>query len=287
ILSSVFKLIMPLVKGRQTTISFKDLNGHLYVVIVSMDQLLMAVKDVLLVEEYEMLTPFNSCYRHRLVVDAGAHVGLYSLKMMEKAEKIIALEPEPRNYKLLLENIYRNHAYAKIIPLRVALWKKRGLVKLFKGSDTSMHSLFGTGEMLKVPAIEFSQIIDRYGDIDLLKMDIEGAEYQVLLSMKDNELLRVKKIVAELHPLRDYKVAITKIIVKLKRLGFNVSVVKPPISQPLSYTVHRITGSRLVNPRWLKPLAVFFYAIGKLMKARSSVMMLYALRLDHNERTTS
>jgi hypothetical protein len=66
------------------------------------------------------------------VVDAGAHVGWYTLiasKMVGPKGKVIAIEPEPRNFSLLCKNIHDNKL-KNAIPLMVALSDNDGHEKL-------------------------------------------------------------------------------------------------------------------------------------------------------------
>ncbi len=60
----------------------------------------------------------------KLIVDAGAHVGLYSIKHASIAQKVIAIEPIPFNYKLLRININLNKL-SNVYPSNVALWRER------------------------------------------------------------------------------------------------------------------------------------------------------------------
>jgi FkbM family methyltransferase len=52
---------------------------------------------------------------------------------------------------------------------------------------------------IEVLAISLDEIVERYGEIELLKMDIEGAEYDVIFNAKKESLKRIKRLVGEIH----------------------------------------------------------------------------------------
>ena len=267
------------VQGGVIDVEFKNWNNNLCRVYIPDEQMWISIKDVLLLEEYEMLPSFSR--RHlNLVLDAGAHVGLYSLKVAERAKKVIALEPDPQNYKLLVRNIHRSNATDKIIPLRAALWKDSGQVKLFKGRNTAAHSMFSSsGEAFVADSITLHDILFYYGEIDLMKIDIEGAEREVLLDASAKDLTRINKIVGELHPALYGWKGVVDILNRLKKVGFNVKLIKSPISQPYSYTIKKIKDSSLVNLSRLKLLVALSYSISKLLRMGNiQLPILYAWR---------
>jgi hypothetical protein len=50
---------------------------------------------------------------------------------------------------------------------------------------------------IEVQAISLDEIVERYGEIELLKMDIEGAEYDVIFNARTDSLRRIKRLVGE------------------------------------------------------------------------------------------
>ena len=65
-----------------------------------------------------------------IVVDAGAYVGVFALyagKKVGKSGKVIAFEPEPRNYGNLCRNISLNNLEEVIIPIKRGLWSSNGV----------------------------------------------------------------------------------------------------------------------------------------------------------------
>jgi len=77
------------------------------------------------------------------VIDIGAHIGAYTILVAEKVGKdgkVIAIEPEPKNYEQLLKNIQLNH-FENVIPPNIALADQDGFKKLYLSSWSGSHSL--------------------------------------------------------------------------------------------------------------------------------------------------
>ena len=143
------------------------------------------------------------------MVDIGANIGYYTLlaaKLVGERGKVFAFEPEPENYALLLRNIEVN-GYKNCVPVRQAVSNKAGKVKLFLSkADPGMHSLYraeeNATEAITVDTISLDDFFkDKECPIDIIKVDVEGAEMAVLQGMatiiKNNENL---KIFTEFYP---------------------------------------------------------------------------------------
>jgi FkbM family methyltransferase len=148
-------------------------------------------------EEYaiDLLAP-------KVIIDAGANIGLASVYFANRFPnaRIIAVEPELSNYEVLVRN---TKAYKKITPVRAALWKSDGQVFVDAPSPSSRaeHWAFVTREKGRdaVEAVTVSSLCERFQirSVDLLKVDIEGAEVE--LFSQDAWLDRVSCIMIELH----------------------------------------------------------------------------------------
>ena len=134
------------------------------------------------------------------IVDAGAHIGLSALFFANQypRAKVIAIEPEPGNFKLLCRNTRR---YSAIFPLQAGLWNKEGHLRITDSSAESWaFRVSEAAEDTGIPAISIDHIIEKYGitSIDVLKIDIEGAEVEVF-SGCPKWLGCVKNLIIELH----------------------------------------------------------------------------------------
>ncbi|MEM3437210.1 MAG: hypothetical protein QXP55_01565 [Nitrososphaerales archaeon] len=98
-------------------VRFKNGKGQDRIVFRPVDSIITALKDVVIFEEYDRLMTSDDTM---LVVDAGAHVDLYSIKHASSVYKIIALEPITYNYRLLRINIALNRL-SNVYPLRAAI----------------------------------------------------------------------------------------------------------------------------------------------------------------------
>jgi FkbM family methyltransferase len=138
-----------------------------------------------------------------IVIDCGAHIGLYSLKMAKSSKKVISIEPEKRNFRFLTLNIRLNKLMGKIYPLKVAISDKDGFTTLFITRHSGTHSVFradGAYRAESVKTVTLDTLIRklRSDSIDVLKLDIEGAELLALKGL-EKEAKSVRNIVLEVH----------------------------------------------------------------------------------------
>lgn len=143
----------------------------------------------------------------RVIVDAGANIGFASVYFANRYPKarIIAIEPEPQNYRLLTKNI---KPYSNIQSINAALWHENAAVEVIDpglgnwgfrtcsaGAELSGPQRVGT-----VSAITLDRIMAEFdlGFIDLLKVDIEGAEKEIF-KRSDGWMNRIGTIAMEVH----------------------------------------------------------------------------------------
>jgi FkbM family methyltransferase len=138
----------------------------------------------------------------RTIVDAGAHIGLaavYFAVTYPDAE-ILAIEPDPGNFELLRRNTRK---LPGVVPIHGALEGETGYVKIVNPTaENWMYRVAAASpdDPAAVPALTVPDLLARSatGRIDLLKLDIEGAEVDVL-STSDEWIDRVETIAIELH----------------------------------------------------------------------------------------
>jgi FkbM family methyltransferase len=143
------------------------------------------------------------------IVDCGANVGYASIWFLNRfpQAKVIALEPDPANFSVLVKNVapYGD----RVIPILGALWKSDGNVAIHRvahGSNgggewaTNVHTASENGEVV-VPAFSLTTVLSWIPEqrIDLLKMDIEGAETEVFSQPKSTTWQHVTCLAVELH----------------------------------------------------------------------------------------
>lgn len=157
---------------------------------------IMDVNNVKEIWEWKVYDAFT-LNKKSIVVDIGAHIGLFTIKVAPFCKKIIAVEPEPENFELLTTNVYLNRIY-NVKLLNKAVGAKRGTEKLYGcGSGASMIRKSYDVKVVKVVKLE--DILKNLKKIDLLKIDVEGAEHLIIQASK-TKLLKISQIVIEIHP---------------------------------------------------------------------------------------
>jgi FkbM family methyltransferase len=123
--------------------------------------------------------------------DIGANIGYYSLlvsQLVGKEGKIYAFEPAPENYSTLLKNIEMN-GYQNIITVNKAVSNTNGIVRFFiDESNPLYHKLKNSKDIKGTIEVNATTLDDYFKDkerkIDIIKMDVEGAELAVLKGMR-------------------------------------------------------------------------------------------------------
>jgi FkbM family methyltransferase len=146
-----------------------------------------------------------------IVVDIGANIGVHSLPMARRAGQIgatvFAFEAAPDTADRLESNAIRNEVRLEVV--RRALGATFGRATLsaaasWDPSDTGVRSLFGDGpSVCEVQVVTFDSWAEerRLSRLDLVKVDVEGAEMAVLQGMEGSlARLRPRLIVVEVVP---------------------------------------------------------------------------------------
>ncbi|MEW6587893.1 MAG: FkbM family methyltransferase [Thermoproteota archaeon] len=167
---------------------------------------LMAFINVWILHEY--LKPGFEIKDDDIIIDIGAHVGLFALYAAQycKTGKIFCFEPIKDNFDLLVENIHLNKL-TNVSCFNNAVSGKDKAVKIYLNSvDQAAHSVYGIGgEYVEVNAITLNHIIDtnQIKVCNLLKLDCEGSEYEIFQSTPDDYLQKIQKICMEYHILKN------------------------------------------------------------------------------------
>jgi FkbM family methyltransferase len=163
-----------------------------------------------------------------IVVDVGAHIGCFSIIAARNAYKVLAFEPEPKNYRMLKENVRLNNL-KNISIFEMAVSGSHGYqdIAIYVNGSTGSHSLYhGNGRDItkkRVQTISLEEIIRKEAlpRIDFLKLDCEGAEHDILKNMGAETASRIMGIAMETHGRHESSIDIP---VRLKELGFEVKV---------------------------------------------------------------
>ncbi len=167
-----------------------------------------------------------------IVVDAGARIGAFAAKIsgaIGEDGRIIAIEPEPRNFACLLKNIEAN-GLKNVIPVQKMLWSRAQKVDLVLSSNSASHSAYrdpfygSADKSISVDAESLDGLLDGLGirSVNFIKMDIEGSEIEALRGMQRILESPVQLAIAAYHPVEG-RSAHTVIIPQLEQLGFSVT----------------------------------------------------------------
>jgi len=155
----------------------------------------------------------HSCYRLwadcKTIVDAGANIGVFSVwaaRQLPQA-RILALEPFPETFAKLRQNLQINQLENRVQSIQMALAASPGDRTMPIQAESQRRTLHAAGQMMdresvvSVPCTTLADLMERYQlqQIDLLKMDIEGSEWEVLHSTVPAVLRSIRRIQFEYH----------------------------------------------------------------------------------------
>jgi FkbM family methyltransferase len=144
---------------------------------------------------------FTKYYKSGVLIDVGANVGRYSITYASNAKKVICFEPSPETRRILLKNILLNKLNnVEVYPF--ALWYKNGyeLFEIYphhQGMNSIVNKEKGSN-IIKVKTIKLDDLRLNIREIDVIKIDVEGAEFEALHGMKDTIVRYKPAIVIEI-----------------------------------------------------------------------------------------
>lgn len=173
------------------------------------------------------------------VVDVGSNKGSFSVRAAYLADgrlrRLVCVEPEPRNYECLVRNV-PDSAAQQVHRLNVAVGSERGTVMLYRVHGSSgQHSLHraraaGQGQYdapVEVEKITLEDVLSYCPEgVDLLKLDCEGAEYDIVLNSPAawfSSIARITMEYDERDPLDGHR-GVEVIEERLSGLGYSVKL---------------------------------------------------------------
>ena len=136
------------------------------------------------------------------IVDIGASIGLFTLYVAAQypRSRVFSYEPVPDSFELLIDNVRRNHFENRVKASNAAVSSTGGESTFHVGNHNVLASLFAKGgQSLTVKTLTLDDIVSEVGKIDFLKLDAEGAEYEILLKAKLTTLKKISAISLEYH----------------------------------------------------------------------------------------
>ena len=170
------------------------------------------------------------------VVDVGAHAGVFSASAASKAAprgRVYSLEPFPSNFHLLEENVRLNNL-DNVRTLMLGLADSAGSRRLYVDPRNSGgHSILPEDdrESVTITTSTLEGFLDenKVERVHFMKVDCEGAEYEILTSASRKTLDRIDRIVLEYHGSRESREGVLE--KHLAACGFSTR--KVPVSTEL------------------------------------------------------
>jgi FkbM family methyltransferase len=187
---------------------------------------IQAFANVWLLEEYnqDKFIPKEN----DIVIDIGAHIGLYAMYISQKKDnvKIFSYEPVHENYNLLNKNIKENKLHNVKI-FNFAVGKTSGKEKIFLSNDQSAHNMYEKSENFEaVNMITLDEIIkeNKLEKISILKLDCEGAEYDIFENLSEGSFEKIEKICFEYHIMNEDDSRLNNLKEKLIKKNFKLEI---------------------------------------------------------------
>jgi FkbM family methyltransferase len=149
------------------------------------------------------------------VIDLGANIGLFSLYAAGAAQVVYAVEPTPEHVAVLRQILSR-FEIRNVVPIEAAIWTRDGRLRFYRdAANTTMNRVdFGAecfgrpaaGD-LEVQCLALDTLLARHGldQVDLVKIDIEGAELDLVTSPAFARAApRIAAVYCECHNFKDW-----------------------------------------------------------------------------------
>jgi len=142
--------------------------------------------DLWIAGEMKQYFKYITLQENDIWADFGANIGLFGVLIYDKVKRIYGYEPHPENCEVLKENIkYHKINNYELIEKAIVSDKSLEKIILYLHSDMACHSLTkyprASISEMEVPVIDINSIFEQHPDINKVKMDIEGAEYDIIL----------------------------------------------------------------------------------------------------------
>ena len=194
----------------------------------------------------------HSLNREDTWLDIGGHLGFFAIRMAKqfpKIKKIISYEALPHNVSFALENVKVNSVEGTCEFVQKAIVPNHEPdISFFISSDSGKHSILPVKgrEVITVPAININDAITISG-ATAIKMDVEGAEYELIKSVKDWSPIRLVIVEWHFNSMRsltkdkNYRVTLYQEIMNIfKNAGFDIIRGLPNVEYGKNFITHFI-----------------------------------------------
>jgi FkbM family methyltransferase len=166
---------------------------------------------------------FNAEKKNPIIIDCGSNIGtsIYYFKSLYPDAIITGIEADPSIFSVLKQNI-DNSRFQNIDIINKALWNTRTTLDFsHEGADAGrLNDVEKLNDSsIFVETILLSEILQEHSQIDMLKIDIEGAEVIVLEEIK-SQLKKVKNLFIEFHSFDNRKQDLSTLLKILEESNF-------------------------------------------------------------------
>lgn len=186
---------------------------------------------------------------HDLFLDVGANVGAYTILVaVECGSSVISIEPIPKTFSYLNDNIKINNVGHLIQTFNVGVAAFNGVLNFSVENDTMNRVVLDSqfiGETQKIEVVKLSEILLSKVP-SVIKIDVEGYEYDILKASQEiltNSNLNV--LIIETNDLSEtYDICTDELLSLIKQCGFN-SVAYDPYIRAVNYCAPKKNGNTI------------------------------------------
>jgi len=217
------------------------------------------IYEILLKSKYKSEYYLPKKLNPKIIFDIGGNIGITSIYLAKlfPDSLIYSFEPMPENFEILQKNISQ---YKNIRAFNYGLGSKNGSFKVYLSSDPENYGgisfypdAHGNQEKsyISCEVKNVNEIINdlKVESIDLIKIDTEGAEYDILSTLKVDILRGTSWITGELHGNRDFE-----LLDYLDSIGFSISFKKQICNRLFMFNAGRFEMLSQLNKKEIKIL---------------------------------
>lgn len=203
-------------------------------------------REILTSPMYRRFFPLMKLHGLINVLDLGANNGGFPLLLQSaglQLKKVVSLELNPKTFTRLRFNLERN-LHCQVIALNAALCGETGFLKVALSPGSVADSIYndtesGDEQICEVEGLSLDEIWRRHfadEKVDLCKMDVEGAEFDVFLQTSHQSLRRCRYLIMEIHERGERRAQ--EILPVIEGLGFIRQPTDPDADQAVHFFIN-------------------------------------------------